>query len=741
MFTLPITVASRGRLTVLLFHKVPALAHPLAPAELGLAQFEKVLALVSKMFKILPLPEALHGLSKGNLPDRAACITFDDGYPEWLKGAVPLLERYQAHATFFVTTGQFKGVPMWNERILYAVERAIPGTPPLRLQIGNENALSLDTPEQRMQAVRLLDAHLKYQSPAEKERLLQWLEHHTGARLDAVPVMSTDDLRAIHARGFGIGAHSVSHPILSCCSAREAMNEIGGAKEDLEGLLRAPVSAFAYPNGLPLQDFDSEHIEMVKRAGYSCALTTHRGAARQGTSLFQIPRFTPWGPSKARMQWQLLRNLGLAPRTLPEPGKPRRRALMVAFHFPPQSGSSGILRTLNFTKNLPDGGWAPSVLTAQPKAYTETREDLIKDIPATTTVLRAHALDAARHLSIRGKYPSAFALPDRWSSWWPCAVWVGLKHIRTQRPDVLWSTYPISTAHLIGASLHRLTGLPWVADFRDPMVSADYPSHPLQRAVWTRLERHTLQNATACVFTTARAAQTYRERYPEAARKCLVIENGFDEAAFSDVQAQRFGVPVERLLLLHSGLIYPKDRDPSSFFAAVQALIADGRLDRSSLCIRFRAPHHAQEVLEAARTHGLDDVVDIAAPVSYRDAIAEMMGADLLLVFQGSYFNAQIPAKIYEYLRAARPILAIVDPLGDTASQLSKFEAVHVGDISSPAAIGAALMASIGQIGSSALQQSLAKNQVLVKAYSRASQARALTQLLDSVLVSSNVTR
>jgi hypothetical protein len=83
----------------------------------------------------------------------------------------------------------------------------------------------------------------------------------------------------------------------------------------------------------------------------------------------------------------------------------------------------------------------------------ECREDLLKSIPAGTHVERAQALDAAKHLSIKGKYPGWLALPDRWASWWPGAVATGMKIIREQKPDVIWSTYPIATAHLIGASL------------------------------------------------------------------------------------------------------------------------------------------------------------------------------------------------------------------------------------------------------------------------------------------------
>src|SRR5699024_9966127 len=104
------------------------------------------------------------------------------------------------------------------------------------------------------------------------------------------------------------------------------------------------------------------------------------------------------------------------------------------------------------------------------------------------------------------------------------------------------------------------------------------------------------------------------------------------------------------------------------------------------------------EVQAYAVQYGLQDLVEVAPPISYRDAIAEMMGADVLLVFQGSNFNAQIPAKIYEYIRAQRPVLALLDPVGDTAAQLGKFaDGVFQADIDNEASIEACLLAWLQQ--------------------------------------------
>ena len=90
-----------------------------------------------------------------------------------------------------------------------------------------------------------------------------------------------------------------------------------------------------------------------------------------------------------------------------------KRVLMVAYHFPPLAGSSGIQRTLRFVQQLPAHGWQPLVLGAHPRAFERSSDDLDGDVPSGTVVRRAFALDAARHLSLGGRYPAALARPCR----------------------------------------------------------------------------------------------------------------------------------------------------------------------------------------------------------------------------------------------------------------------------------------------------------------------------------------
>ena len=353
-----------------------------------------------------------------------------------------------------------------------------------------------------------------------------------------------------------------------------------------------------------------------------------------------------------------------------------KRALLIAFHFPPQAASSGIQRTLSFSRQLGRFGWEPMVLSAHPRAYVQQNPTQLASIPAGMVVRRAFVLDTKRHLGFRGRYSETMALPDRWVSWWFDGVLSGLRMVRRHKPQVLWSTFPIASAHLIGLTLQRLTGLPWIADFRDPMLQPSYPVSPRQRAVYGWIERQTLRRCRYAVFTTQSALDSYKARFPElGAGKLRLIENGYDEDEFGALVGDTrppAGPLTGRVTLLHSGVLYRNGRDPEPFIEALAALKASGRVDAASLRVILRAPGDISGTRAKAARHDVDDIVEVLPPVPYREALAEMLAADALLLFQGTPFNSQIPAKIYEYFRARKPVLGLVDPAGETATVLRK---------------------------------------------------------------------
>lgn len=403
-----------------------------------------------------------------------------------------------------------------------------------------------------------------------------------------------------------------------------------------------------------------------------------------------------------------------------------KRALLIAFHFPPQAGSSGIQRTLSLSKYLGQWGWDPMILSASPSAYTGTDGAQLADIPASVMVRRSVALDAKRHFGIAGHYPALLALPDRWMSWVLSAVPTGLAMIRQHRPAVIWSTFPIASAHLIGFILHRLTGIPWVADIRDPILQAGNPTHALQRAAYAWIERKTIRACSKAVFTTASACEAYRQRFPDLpADKFMVIENGYDESAFD--QLEHTPPPTARpLTLLHSGVIYQAGRDPSAFFAALVTLKKRGEISAQNLHIILRAPGDLVWCAARIEQYDLADIVSALPAIPYGAALQEMLDADGLLLLQGSAFNRQIPAKMYEYFRARKPIFTLGDAAGETAQRLRAAGFDEVAPIADAPAVQRAFARFLDQVRAG--QAHIASLQ-LVAASSRVTRAGELAQL------------
>lgn len=313
---LVLDVVTKAKLSVFLFHKVPKITDELFPNDITLERFIRLIDFISDNFVVLPLAEAVDKLQRGKLPRRAAAISFDDGYPEWRLGAVELLLQRSIPATFFITAGQFDGRPMWHERLANIVRHYsgdVLDTQAVRLP-----PLKVSDYYDKVVAVQALEYHFKYLPPVIRDRFLEDLEAATSAHLGQVSAFSSGDLVDIANKGFEIGAHTLDHPILGLCTADQALAEIGKTREILEGIVKRPVKGFAYPNGRPWIDFSWRHIDMVKAAGYDYAVTTQWGSARSDTSPYQIPRFTPWGPSRRMMTLQLLRNIFTVPEIIPE---------------------------------------------------------------------------------------------------------------------------------------------------------------------------------------------------------------------------------------------------------------------------------------------------------------------------------------------------------------------------------------------------------------------------------------
>lgn len=411
-----------------------------------------------------------------------------------------------------------------------------------------------------------------------------------------------------------------------------------------------------------------------------------------------------------------------------------KRILMIAYHFPPLAGSSGIQRTLRFAQHLPAFGWEPIVLTAHPRAYERTSDDLLQAVPANVVVCRAFALDAARHLSIARRYPGFLARPDRWMSWRWGAVAAGMRLINRYQPTVLWSTYPIATAHQIGAILHRRSGLPWIADFRDPMAQENYPSDPKVWRSFKKIEEAAFQNAAYCVFTSPGAKLHYNQRYSATPlERTVLIENGYDEESFTGLEASaamKGPLNPGRITLLHSGVIYPYERNPTKLFQAIRLLRDSGRLSATAFVLRLRATAHDEWLCSLAAEQGVTEFIELAPPLPYREALEEMMRADGLVVLQADNCNAQIPAKLYEYLRCRRPILGLTDPASDTAWALRNAGVRYIARLESLDDIMSMLSDFLEMINN---YQEIQLIESAIRAASRLQRARQLAGLLERI--------
>lgn len=306
--------AADGSLTIFQYHKIPAISPGYIHGEVEAIEFSRVLANYRAWFQFLPLEEAVDRMRMNSLPKRAAAITFDDGYADWFEHIVPLLSQHQIPATFFITSNQLnKPEPFWHERIAYAVAARAPGELPAGINWGRTHTGAQYS--EIASTIVALQEMLKYKVLPEREEAIARLEE--GLPKNALfRAFTAADIVRLHDAGFQIGGHSRNHPILATCSPKEAINEIAGCKEEIESIIKVPVTQFAYPNGRPGIDFSAEHVNIVRQAGYRLAVTTAPGVARKSTNVLQLPRFTPWARSDWRSALQIIRNMRVTPQAV-----------------------------------------------------------------------------------------------------------------------------------------------------------------------------------------------------------------------------------------------------------------------------------------------------------------------------------------------------------------------------------------------------------------------------------------
>jgi glycosyltransferase involved in cell wall biosynthesis len=361
-----------------------------------------------------------------------------------------------------------------------------------------------------------------------------------------------------------------------------------------------------------------------------------------------------------------------------------RRVLMVCYYFPPLGGV-GSLRALKFATYLPEFGWEPTVLA--PRNGTYFRDPSLA-FPEEK-VIRTPSLEISRWgkravgstsgdtapasvgpllRPIRAFVRRWIYRPDPQVGWYPFAIHSARRALREGRFDAIFSSsFPI-TAHVIAGRLQRDSGLPWLAEFRDPW-SEFLPQGP-RAAAARRLEAAIVRNARAVVVPSPEWAQLFRSK---GARDVAVITNGFDPADF--------GAPGPRpgFTITHVGSLYPERQDLSTVWAALATLRHSG--EAPGLRLRFVGEIDARLRAQIA-DHGLDDVLEVTGFLPYGAVLGEMCRSSALLLAgardERPLLKGMIPAKVFEYLASGLPIIYLGDLGTDVASVLRQHVGCHL---------------------------------------------------------------
>lgn len=302
------SIPENRRLSILTYHRILGEPDSLLESEPDTATFGWHMELLAQSFNVLPLSDAMNALRNGNLPPRAVCITFDDGYRSVHDLALPILKKLSLPATVFVTTGHLQNGCMWNDEII-AVLKTLTATQIDLQEFGLGNYV-IGTHQNRKKTIFELIEASKYLSPTIRSSLVRKISSLANKAPPPDLMLTQEMVRNLSNEGVEIGAHTVNHPILTRLDDESADYEINACKKHLEEITGKPVLFFAYPNGKFGIDFDHRHMQMARDAGYSHAFTTSTGAATRKNGHYQIPRSRPWDKTPFFYALRLLRWLG-----------------------------------------------------------------------------------------------------------------------------------------------------------------------------------------------------------------------------------------------------------------------------------------------------------------------------------------------------------------------------------------------------------------------------------------------
>lgn len=304
MFGKALPATRSNRLLILIYHRVRARPDPMFPGEVDAARFEWQMALIRRYCTPVPLADGVEGMRRGRLPPRAVAVTFDDGYSDNALVALPILQRYQIAATFFIATGFLDGGRMWNDSIIESIRRT--RLKSIELTDFGLSRVRLGSAIVRGQLAERLIGGLKHLPPGVRQQRTDELAARAAVDLPRDLMMTSGQVQSLAAAGMQIGAHTVTHPILRLLPDDAARAEIEDGRRTLAAITGAAITAFAYPNGRPGEDYSERDRRLVESLGFHLALSTRWGAATSASDIFQLPRFTPWDRGQAQWLTRLL---------------------------------------------------------------------------------------------------------------------------------------------------------------------------------------------------------------------------------------------------------------------------------------------------------------------------------------------------------------------------------------------------------------------------------------------------
>ncbi|NWF73540.1 MAG: glycosyltransferase [Nitrospirae bacterium] len=380
-----------------------------------------------------------------------------------------------------------------------------------------------------------------------------------------------------------------------------------------------------------------------------------------------------------------------------------KKVLLISYHYPP-SVEVGGLRCANFSRHLPQFGWIPYVLTLKDE-YLDRADPEKLNYVGSVKIFKAGLMPTlssgyvgikrtAQRLFGKSNEPNNLAenparpgtrsgrvaetlprrlrryilsflsLPDEQRNWVLPAVIQGIRIIKREQIDCILTSSPPYSVNLVGWLLKLITGVRWIADFRDPWMTGGSKKLYMTCAASLRierwLERRVVQKADLVVANTEMLCEIFKKAYgSQLPDRFVCITNGFDGEFFSGFDhAEKEKV----FTIIYTGTLY-FGRTPEPLFQAVHELIQEGRIDAQA--IRIRLVGHCQVINgrptgEIVHSYQLDGIVEVLEPVSYNRAI-EMVRQSQLALLLAPNQPYQIPAKAYDYMGIGTRILALAE--------------------------------------------------------------------------------